>query len=323
VPEALRKLPCIATLRRTWDHHYERLTEQTPPAGSRVRFKTKQELPQAAEEIQSPYDPDARYRHKRETSWVGYMVHVSETCEPTAPHLLTQVHTTTAAVHEAMCTAEIHQALVDKDLAPGEHWVDAAYIDADLLVRSQADHGITLRGPARPNPTWQAKVAGAYTVTDFSVDWEHQQVQCPQGKTSVSWTERTDHTGAACIQVRFSQHDCGACQARPLCTQATHAARSLKLQPQAQFQALHATRAWYASEDGQQRYKRRAGIEGTLSQGVRSFGLRCARYRGLAKTHLQHIATAAAMNVDRIVAWLDERPRARTRTSRFASLAPV
>ena len=97
----------------------------------------------------------------------------------------------------------------------------------------------------------------------------------------------------------------------------------VEARPQAQFQALHATRAWYASEDGQQRYKRRAGIEGTLSQGVRSFGLRCARYRGLAKTHLQHIATAAAMNVDRIVAWLDERPRARTRTSRFASLAPV
>jgi len=327
VPAGLRELPRIATLRQTWHHHYERLTIQTTSAGhpvaSRVRFKTKQELPQAAEEIQSPYDPDARYRHKRETSWVGYMVHVSETCEPTAPHLLTHVHTTTAAVHEAMCTADIHQALVDKELAPGEHWVDAAYIDAELLVRSQADHGITLRGPARPNPTWQTKVAGAYTVADFRIDWAHQQVQCPQGKTSASWTERTDHTGAACIQVRFSQHDCGACQARPLCTQATQAARSLKLQLQAQFEALHATRAWYASEDGQQRYKRRAGIEGTLSQGVRSFGLRCARYRGLAKTHLQHVAIAAAMNIDRIVAWLDERPRARTRTSRFAALAPV
>jgi transposase len=326
VPETLRELPCIATLRQTWHHHYERRMEQPTNAGApaaRVRFKTKQELPQAAEEIQSPYDPDARYRHKRETSWVGYMVHVSETCEPTAPHLLTHVHTTTAAVHEAMCTADIHQALVDKDVAPGEHWVDAAYIDADLLVRSQAEHGITLRGPARPNPTWQAKVAGAYTVSDFTVDWEHQQVQCPQGKTSASWTARRDHTGTACIQVRFAQHDCGACQARPLCTQAIHAARSLKLQPQAQFEALHATRAWYASEEGQQRYKRRAGIEGTLSQGVRSFGLRCARYRGLAKTHLQHIAIAAAMNIDRIVAWLDERPRARTRTSRFAALAPV
>ena len=55
----------------------------------------------------------------------------------------------------------------------------------------------------------------------------------------------------------------------------------------------------------------------------RAFGLRRTRYRGLAKTHLQHVATAAAINVDRIVAWLDERPRATTRTSRFAALAPI
>ena len=59
------------------------------------------------------------------------------------------------------------------------------------------------------------------------------------------------------------------------------------------------------------------------SQGVRAFGLRRTRYRGLAKTHLQHVATAAAINIDRAVAWLDERPRAATRTSRFAALAPA
>jgi transposase len=56
---------------------------------------------------------------------------------------------------------------------------------------------------------------------------------------------------------------------------------------------------------------------------VRAFGLRRTRFRGLAKTHLQHVAIAAAINIDRIVAWLDERPRAKTRTSRFAALAPV
>lgn len=325
-PPALREVASLDTLRQVWLHHYERLGDQTPhaehPAAPRVRFKTKPELPRPADEIQSPYDPEARYRHKHTTDWVGYMVHVSETCEPTLPHLLTHVHTTTAAVHEAMCTAEIHQALVDKDLAPGEHWVDAAYIDAELLVASQADHGITLRGPARPNPTWQSKVAGAYTLTDFTVDWVHQQVQCPQGKVSRSWTERTDHTGTACIQVRFAQRDCGACAARALCTQAKQAARTLKLHPQAAFEALHATRAWYASAEGQEAYKRRAGIEGTLSQGVRAFGLRRTRYWGLAKTHLQHVAIAAAMNIDRLVAWLDARPRAHTRTSRFAALAP-
>jgi hypothetical protein len=44
---------------------------------------------------------------------------------------------------------------------------------------------------------------------------------------------------------------------------------------------------------------------------------------GMAKTHLQHVATAAAINVDRMVAWLEERPRAMPRTSRFAALVPV
>jgi transposase len=251
------------------------------------------------------------------------MVHVSETCEPTAPHLLTHVHTTTAAVHEAQCTAPIHQALRAKDLPPSEHLVDAAYIDAELLVSSGTEYGITLRGPARPNPNWQAKVEGAYTLADFTVDWKHRQVHCPQGKATTSWAERVDAAGWAYVQVRFHQQDCRACDTRAFCTQATQAARTLTLHPQAEFEALQAARAWYASEEGQQRYKRRAAVEGTLSQGVRAFGLRCARYRGLAKIHLQHVATAAAMNLDRIVAWLDDRPRAKTRTSRFAALAPA
>ena len=66
---------------------------------------------------------------------------------------------------------------------------------------------------------------------------------------------------------------------------------------------------------------KRAGIEGTLSQGVRAFALRRTRYLGHAKTRLQHIATAAAMNIDRLVNWLEETPQAQTRISRFKALA--
>ena len=68
-------------------------------------------------------------------------------------------------------------------------------------------------------------------------------------------------------------------------------------------------------------YARRAGIEGTLSEGIRGFGLRRCRYVGLAKAHLQHVITAAAMNLSRFAAWLAEAPRAKTRGSRFARLA--
>ncbi len=129
-PEGLQELSSLEALRRTWQRHYERTAcaPASPGASpaSRVRFKASRELPPAAKGIESPYDVEARYRHKRDTQWTGYMVHVSETCEPTTPHLLTHVHTTPAPVHEAQCTTPIQQALVDKDVPPREHLVDAA-----------------------------------------------------------------------------------------------------------------------------------------------------------------------------------------------------
>lgn len=74
------------------------------------------------------------------------------------------------------------------------------------------------------------------------------------------------------------------------------------------------------SEEGKRLYALRAGVEGTLSQGVRSMSLRRTRYRGLAKTHLGHVATAAALNLARVGAWLEGRALAQTRTSRFLRL---
>jgi Transposase DDE domain len=327
-PAAIRELSILATLRRTWQRHDERTpgtaAADGTPSAYRVRFKTNQALPRAAEGLASPYDTDARYRNKRDTQGTGYMVHVSETCEPAAPHLLTHVHTTPATVHEAQCTAPIQQALVDKDMPPRDHLVDAAYIDAELLVESQDAHGIILRGPPRPSPGWQAQVEGAYTIAQFQVDWDRQVVICPQGKCSATWAAQVDRQrDRAGIIVAFRPQDCAACVARPLCTRAEYTGRRRHLPPQEQYEALQAARTWYTSAEGQQRYTRRAGLEGTLSRGVRAFGLRRTRYRGRAKTHLQHVAIATAINVDRIVAWLDERPRAQTRTSRCAALAPA
>jgi transposase len=41
----------------------------------------------------------------------------------------------------------------------------------------------------------------------------------------------------------------------------------------------------------------------------------------MAKTRLQHVAIAVAINMSRLAAWLDDRPHAKTRMSRFAALA--
>ena len=72
---------------------------------------------------------------------------------------------------------------------------------------------------------------------------------------------------------------------------------------------------------GPARLRAALGRRGGDVAGVRAFGLRRARYRGLGKTRLQGAATAAALNAVRLDAWLAGRPLAPTRVSRFARLA--
>ncbi len=69
--------------------------------------------------------------------------------------------------------------------------------------------------------------------------------------------------------------------------------------------------------------ERRAGIEGTVAQGVRSSRLRRTPYVGHAKTHLAHLMTAAAMNLVSLLRWLANEPKAQTRHSAFARLHPL
>ena len=165
-----------------------------PEGGGSVRFRRKDEPPSSAETIETPYDPAARFRTRSGTSWTGYVVHLTETCEDDVVNLLTHAMTTIATVHEAKCTAAIHAALVGKGLPSGEHLVDAAYVDAELLVRSREELDIALVGPGRPNPIWQSKVEGAYTIDRFEIDWDVGGMRCPRASCP-GWSERVDGAG--------------------------------------------------------------------------------------------------------------------------------
>src|ERR671938_1147174 len=104
--------------------------------------------------------------------------------------------TTVATVHEARCTEAIHRALAGEGLVPAEHLVDAAYVDAELLVRSRGERGIDLVGPPRPSPAWQGKVEGGYGADRFDIDWERERARCPQGKLSMGWRPYVDRARA-------------------------------------------------------------------------------------------------------------------------------
>ncbi len=124
------------------------------------------------------------------------------------------------------------------------------------------------------------------------------------------------------IRVRFNKGDCRPCPIRERCTTSS-TGRRLTLQPRAEHEALRQARAEQETDTWKERYKARAGVEGTISQGVQRCGMRRSRYQGLAKTSLQHQLTGAAINLARIDAHLTDTPRAQTRTSHFAQLRPA
>ena len=310
-----QNLAQIEALKLTLARHYEYNADA--PEEERVRWKSKKELPRAEAGIESPYDIDARFRSRSGVNWVGYVVHFSETCDDDQCHLITNVETTDASVHEAQRAEAIHQSLADKKLPPSEHFVDSAYVSAEILVNAQKQQ-IEMVGPTRQNASWQSKTEGAYDETQFDIDWSAETVTCPEGKQSKTWKTFVKDGDRTYIQARFNTRDCLNCPAIELCTRGTH--RIVAFLPQAQYEALATARKVHSSPEGKDRYKRRAGIEGTLSQGVRGFGLRRSRYRGLAKTHLQNMAIGAAMNIDRLVNWLNGTPTAKTRVSRFKAL---
>ena len=320
-PANAAALPVVAVLRRVWARHFER-DEGGQDGGAPPKVQLRPvEGRGPGDRIESPYDVDARFRSKFGMNWMGYMVHLTESCDEGAPHLVLHADTTPANVHEAMRIEAIHAALAGKGLAPSEHLVDSAYISADHLVRAREQHSIDLIGPGRPRTGWQACVKGAYGSEDFIVDWDGQVARCPEGQTSTSWRAYHDTATGPYVRARFSAIDCNPCASKPRCTRGREQGRQLTLPAREQHEALAAARARGDTEQGRALYAQRQGIEGTISQGVRGFGLRRARYRGLAKMGLQNVATAAAINLDRLAAWFVERPLASTRVSRFAATA--
>ena len=187
--------------------------------------------------------------------------------------------------------------------------VDSGYVDAGLLVQSQAQ-GIDLVGPASAPQDWQTRAGLGFDQEHFTIDWQAHTATCPQGQRSVVWKRHREHHGQPVIRVEFAHRTCLACPVRAQCTRATTGPRTLALRPHAEFDALRAARARQQTDDFKRRYAIRAGIEGTFSQAVRVFDLRQARYIGHAKTHLQHILIAVALNVARLCAWVAGTARA-------------
>ena len=265
-----------------------------------------------------------KYHERQLVGFLSYKVHLTETCgEEEAVHLIVQAKITAATVQDVEETMPLLCDLQARDLVPEIRLVDSGYVSGEVLA-SHTEVGIELVGPLKQEGGWQHETG--YGVSAFHVDWQKQQVRCPQGHLSQNWCAGRHNHGEEVIRVSFSAVTCQACPVKELCTKREkNKGRILTLSPQPLHEARSRRRTEQSTPAFQQRYALRAGIEGSLSEGIRSHGLRRARYRGQAKTQLQAQAIAAAINLVRIRQMLQRTtlglsPRPKRPLSPFARL---
>lgn len=340
-PVWIRQVEAVQVLRVVLLQNYTRSIDEQGREVVTRREADVDGLPSGRSRLTSPYDTDARWGVKRDTFWNGYKVHLTEICHddapetsqaghdqtghdqtgslPSRPNLITNVATTDASVADAAMTASIHQRLAERGLAPAEHYVDSGYPSAQLVADAARLHGITLISPMLADVSRQAREGNGFHAGAFTIDWDHQQVTCPQGQRSASWIPATQR-GREGIVVRFDTATCRACPVREQCTTAKRGGRALTLKPRPLHQTLRAARTEQDTRSWQAKYRIRAGVEGTIRQAVAVTGTRRARYRGQAKTHLEHVYSAVALNLIRLDAYWNGQPLDRHRTSHLTRL---
>jgi transposase len=340
-PPGAREIPAVQVLRIVLVQTFTRTVSASGREVIRRREPGPESgLPPAHQRISSPYDTGARWGAKQDQRWLGWKLHISETCDgppacgcpPDAgalaagrcahdiqPNLITNVATTDATVPDAKMTIPVSAALARKNLAPGRHYLDSGYASARNMTQAAKLSGTFLITPLLADTSRQARTGNGYDQTAFTIDYGTRTVICPQGSTSASWTP-TRSRGHDRIQIEFRRTTCRPCPARAQCTTSARKGRQLMIPPRELHEVITAARASQAGQNWREDYARRAGAEATISQAITVTATRRSRYRGLAKTHLQHIYSAVALNLHRLDAYWNDTPIDRKRTTHLARL---
>lgn len=167
---------------------------------------------------------------------------------------------------------------------PAVHLADTGFVDAELMLSAQTRYTIDLFGPSHLDRQWQSRHNPKFSGENFLIDWQRKKAVCPAGKTSAGWSNVQSNTGKPVVKIKFSTKDGRVCLFRGDCTKSKIARRTLTILPEEQFEMQRVARQREKTRQYKREYRRRSGIEGTISQAVRGFGMRHSRYIGAAKT---------------------------------------
>jgi transposase len=233
--------------------------------------------------IVTPHDPQARFATKRSSSWTGYKLHLTETAFEHAPCIITEVALVAAASYDGSALAAIQARLKARDLLATTQWVDAGYMRGETLQESQSVK-VALLGPAPFDIYGARHKASGFSCEHFAIDFDKQEALCPGGERSVYWKEHpcSGPPDKHMIVIRWHPRVCHACPLRDQCLGATKNERSLMLSEY--YPLLAALRQQQKTPVFAAHYRRRWGIEASLSHLMNVHQARRTRYHGSEKT---------------------------------------
>jgi hypothetical protein len=222
--------------------------------------------------LQNPSDPDATYSgHKGQ----GYQVQLMETYspkqdpeKPKALQLITHVALERACDHDVHALIPALKSTKERDLAPAALTADSLY-GAEQNLQQAAAMGVELISPVMGGTP-----EGKLSLGDFELSDKGQVLRCPQGHApEVVKCKKSHHVAG------FGLALCAACPQAGVCPAKTgRKRRYLRYEDKAARVAMR--RREQLTDSFRQKYRFRAGIEGSISQLDRLTGVKHLRVRG-------------------------------------------
>ena len=259
--------------------------------------------PKGGNTLQSAYDPDASYGHKGQ----GYSVHVSETCHnPDTPEIITDYEVHGAARSDVGKAPDTLDRLEKAERTPDKLYEDGGYPTVesayDIIVR----RGIELMAPVNRGPM----DAGVMGRDRFEFDEEGHVVSCPEGHPAIDHKILSNNSTERTLHAVFDGNICRQCPKLETCPvrapnhrkkgespRETTGNFRLEITPELRLRDDMLVKQ--QTDEWKEDYKIRSGVEATMSELKRGYGMGKLRVRGLARVHFAVVCKVTACNIKR------------------------
>jgi hypothetical protein len=292
--DAVKNMKSVGVLRRVYEENFCDVDGQLE--------QTRAQPPGA---VHNPHDPDAQWSSKgtipnKNKEWVGYKTQVAETLPTSEPDkkaptdaVITAIVTQPAITSDHGSIKAVEEEWTREDLEkPKELYVDGGYTSGEVLADAAREER-EVHGPIQSAP----QRGDRFSAEDFDVDIDQRVTICPAQHASTNCSRLEESTGKINYRFEWNNGLCQSCEHRVHCLGANQTHRTLLV---GQYhQHTQARRRDMKTEVFKKRMYKRNGVEGTISELKRGYGLRRCRYRGLIKTGLQNYLIGAACNIKR------------------------